>query len=333
MSASALFDSVSGSNALSAASLFNVSGWVAVVTGGGTGLGLVTATTLAENGCKVYITGRRLEPLQEAVEAYKVRKNGYTHKGEIIAVQADVSTKEGSRVSRRASKEISKWRVALIRPEFREAIEKDEKWINILVNNHGVSHGCADINACEQTPEGLSKQMFENENFDAWRVLSHYRINCASYHFTTFAFLPLLAAAKSVGGYPEPGNIVNLSSMSGITKTSQRGQFGYNASKAATISLSHMQAAEFARRNLGVRVNCICPGYFPSVSRNDRHPPDANTGSEAHTAEFRNKWGIPFGRPGSAVDYAQCIFSLVTNQYVTGAEVVIDGGWLLESAF
>lgn len=30
MSASALFDSVSGSNALSAASLFNVSGWVAV---------------------------------------------------------------------------------------------------------------------------------------------------------------------------------------------------------------------------------------------------------------------------------------------------------------
>lgn len=55
----------------------------------------MTATTLAENGCKVYITGRRLEPLQEAVEAYKVRKNGYSHKGEIIAVQADVSTKEG----------------------------------------------------------------------------------------------------------------------------------------------------------------------------------------------------------------------------------------------
>lgn len=93
-----------------------------------------------------------------------------------------------------------------------------------------------------------------------------YKINTASYHFTTFAFLPLLSAAKSIGNYAEPGNVIILSSMSGITSTSQRGQFNYNASKAATISLSKMLATEFARRNLGVRVNCVCPGFFPSVS-------------------------------------------------------------------
>lgn len=58
-----------------------------------------------------------------------------------------------------------------------------------------------------------------------------YRINTASYYFTSFAFLPLLSAAKTVGNFPEPGNIVNLSSISGITKTSQRGQFSYNANK------------------------------------------------------------------------------------------------------
>ena len=58
-----------------------------------------------------------------------------------------------------------------------------------------------------------------------------YQINCASYHFLSFAFLPLLAAAKTVGKFAEPGNIVNVASLSGITKTSQKGQFNYNASK------------------------------------------------------------------------------------------------------
>lgn len=66
--------------------------------------------------------------------------------------------------------------------------------------------------------------------------LDTYKINSASYHFTTFAFLPLLAAAKTVGGAAEPGNVINLSSMSGITNTSQRGQFNYNASKWVEVS-------------------------------------------------------------------------------------------------
>ncbi|KAK6904268.1 hypothetical protein L486_03851 [Kwoniella mangroviensis CBS 10435] len=305
MSATALFKST-GQGGLEVSSLFNVEGWIAVVTGGGTGLGLVTATALAENGAKVYITGRRAEPLLAAVEGYE--KLGNKGKGSIVAIQADVSTKEGIK-------------------KFAGQIQAKEKWINVLINNHGVSLGATDINACEQTPEGLSKQMFEGETFETW--LETYKINTASYHFTTFGFLPLLAAAKTVGGFPEPGNIVNLSSMSGITKTSQRGQFNYNAGKAATISLSHQQATEFARRGLGIRVNVVCPGYFPSGMT--IIPPENNTGSEAHYNEFRQQWGIPFGRPGKAVDYAQCIFGLITNQYVTGAEVVIDGGWLLES--
>lgn len=60
------------------------------VTGGGTGLGLVTANALAENGCKVYITGRRKEPLEAARRAAKEGS-----KGEIIPIVADVSNKEG----------------------------------------------------------------------------------------------------------------------------------------------------------------------------------------------------------------------------------------------
>jgi NADP-dependent 3-hydroxy acid dehydrogenase YdfG len=72
---------------LSAASLFNIKGWVAVVTGGGSGLGLVTANTLAANGVKVYITGRRADKLKDAE---KQDPSG----GSIIALQMDVTDKE-----------------------------------------------------------------------------------------------------------------------------------------------------------------------------------------------------------------------------------------------
>ncbi|WWC86207.1 uncharacterized protein L201_001080 [Kwoniella dendrophila CBS 6074] len=299
-SSHSLSNSISGSDALNLSKLFDVKGWVAVVTGGGTGLGLVTATALAANGAKVYITGRRIEPLEKAAKESAPKEGG----GSLIPIQADASTKEGIQ-------------------KMREIIEGREKWINVLINNHGVSLGHADPNAVEQTPEALSKELFENETFDNW--LDAYRINTASYYFTAFAFLPLLSAAKTVGNYPEPGNILNLGSVSGITKTSQKGQFSYNANKAATISLSHQLATEFARRNLNIRVNVICPGYFPSGmnAMEEQYLGDSN-----HDYA-RKRWGIPFGRAGNAVDYAQCIFSLIANQYITGAELVIDGGWLL----
>ncbi|ODN84509.1 hypothetical protein L202_00441 [Cryptococcus amylolentus CBS 6039] len=293
---------VFGTDALDITKLFDVKGWVAIVTGGGTGLGLVTAGALAKNGATVYITGRRPEPLQEAVKTASPTEGA----GKIIPIQADMSSKEG----------INK---------LREAIESKEKFVNVLINNHGVSLPVPNINEPEQTAEGLAKKMFEDESFESWT--DGYRINTASYYFTSFAFLPLLAAAKTVGGFSEPGNIVNLASMSGITKTSQRGQFSYNANKAATISLSHQLATEFARRGLGIRVNVICPGYFPSgmtqINDEELKPSDA----------FRRDWGTPFARPGNAVDYAQCIFALVKNEYVTGAEYVIDGGWLLAMPF
>ena len=61
------------------------------MTGGGTGLGLVTAAVLAENGAKVYITGRRLQVLQDAAKMAQPS----TGKGSIVPIQADVATKEG----------------------------------------------------------------------------------------------------------------------------------------------------------------------------------------------------------------------------------------------
>lgn len=97
-----------GTGALLVPQLFDVKGWVTigtvspqqcairvdaddVVTGGGTGLGLVTAAALAENGAKVYITGRRKDVLEAAAKEASPKSGP----GKIIPIQADVATKEG----------------------------------------------------------------------------------------------------------------------------------------------------------------------------------------------------------------------------------------------
>lgn len=56
--------------------LYGLSGLVAVVTGGGTGIGVMIAKGLAASGAKVYITGRRLEVLQKVVDAWDGTGNG-----------------------------------------------------------------------------------------------------------------------------------------------------------------------------------------------------------------------------------------------------------------
>ena len=94
---------------------FAVSGRVAVVTGGGSGLGLVTAKALAANGVKVYVTGRRVDKLKDA-------ETQHPSGGSIIAVQMDVTDKESIQAGV-------------------ETIAKNEKFINFLVNNAGVTSG------------------------------------------------------------------------------------------------------------------------------------------------------------------------------------------------
>lgn len=285
---------------LTVQSLFDIKGWVAVVTGGGTGLGLITAKALAANGAKVYVTGRRAEKLKDA------EMTDSASGGSIIGVQMDVTDKDSIKA---AVKQIS----------------EKEKHLNLLVNNAGVTSknygpsGMPKGNVAE-----ISETMFNNQDFEDWDWI--YKVNVASYYFTSAAFLPLLCAARDTAGYPEAGSILNISSISGITKESQNGQFSYNASKAAAISLTEQLAVDLKRPGLEVRVNTLAPGYFPS----EMTPIDAEAGNEKE--HFIKKWGIPFGRAGQPRDYAQAVLNFAVNQYVTGSTLVIDGAWLLAHA-
>ena len=72
------------------ADVFNVKDKVALVTGGGSGIGLMIVQTLAVNGAKVYIVGRTNEKLERVAEQY-----GKDIPGQIIPIVGDVADKEG----------------------------------------------------------------------------------------------------------------------------------------------------------------------------------------------------------------------------------------------
>jgi NAD(P)-dependent dehydrogenase (short-subunit alcohol dehydrogenase family) len=89
---------------------------VALVTGGGSGIGLMAAQALAINGARVYIVGRTQEKLDRVAELY-----GKGIEGQITALPAaDVSTKEG---------------VAQVHKD----LEAREKHLSIIINNAGIA--------------------------------------------------------------------------------------------------------------------------------------------------------------------------------------------------
>ena len=179
-------------------SLFNIKGWVTIVTGGGTGLGLMTANALAANGAKVYITGRRADKIKNA--ELQDSESG----GSITAIQMDVTDKKSIQ-------------------EFVKTISEKEKFINLLVNNAGAtSVNYGDKWTPQGDPKEVSERMLAYQDFDDWTSI--YKVNVASIYFTSIAMLPLLCAARD-HGYPEAGSIINISSISGITKETQNGQF------------------------------------------------------------------------------------------------------------
>lgn len=89
-------------------------GMVAIVTGGGSGIGRAIAIILAKNGAKVVVCGRRYNVLLETVDV--IKKNG----GEGMAIQTDLQKSE----------EIMNL-VNLVKEEFGQ--------INILINNAGIA--------------------------------------------------------------------------------------------------------------------------------------------------------------------------------------------------
>jgi NAD(P)-dependent dehydrogenase (short-subunit alcohol dehydrogenase family) len=282
---------------LRAEKLFDVSHYVCVVTGGGTGIGLMAAQSLAANGARVYITGRRKEVLDKAAASHHPGEHG----GEIIACEpCDVRKKDNLQ--------------ALV-----EQISSKEKYINLLVTAAGVPGPKAEPDS--ESASDLKAKLWDNESPEEWN--STYDTDVTAVYFSVVAFLPLLQAASSSHGQLTASVIV-ISSMSGIMRHAQ-GHFSYNAAKAATAHLSKMMSAEFQKAH--IRVNSIAPGYFPSeMTTHGQSGPDQK--SELPAEKVQEKGHVPMERPGADEEMAQAVLFLAKNAYVNGEVLAVDGGVL-----
>jgi 3(or 17)beta-hydroxysteroid dehydrogenase len=118
------------------------------------------------------------------------------------------------------------------------------------------------------------------------------------------------------------GSIVNMSSVSGIVGGNN--VVAYNASKGAVRLLTKSVALHCARRGYKIRCNSVHPTFvdtpmFRNAVEGAREPERIRTALLAQ---------VPLGRPAEAVEVADMIVYLLSDEsaFVTGAEMVIDGG-------
>lgn len=127
----------------------------------------------------------------------------------------------------------------------------------------------------------------------------------------------LLPELEAAGTSDDPARVINIGSAAGKSPA-RLNAYSYAASKAAIQMVSRDLAGDLAERN--INVNTVVPGYFPTnMTAHLRDQEQVDPGLLAK---------IPMRRMGRADEIAGTIVYLASRAgaYVTGAEVVVDGG-------
>ncbi|PYN55741.1 MAG: cyclopentanol dehydrogenase [Candidatus Rokuibacteriota bacterium] len=166
--------------------------------------------------------------------------------------------------------------------------------LDILVNNAGIS-GTFD-------PDTTSTS--------AWDMLMN--VNAKGVFLGMKHAVPAMRAA---GG----GAIVNISSISGFVGQ-DRLHMGYNASKGAVRIMTKSVAVQFAHH--GIRVNSVHPGIMPPLRTSKL---SADPAWREKSLRF-----VPLKREGRVEEVANAVLFLASDEasYITGTELVVDGGYL-----
>ena len=256
-------------------SKFSLQGKVAIVTGGGRGIGKAIVQGFAKAGARVAITSRKMDDLETT--AAEIKAFG----GEAFPVQAHLGKME----------EINRM-VCAVMDKFGR--------IDILVNNAGTAPALASVLDSEER---------------LWETIIN--LNMKGLYFTSQAVARIM---KKQGG----GKIINIASVDGFKP--EPGVSIYSISKAGVRMVTKAFAMELAPFN--IQVNTIAPGPIDTKMLNSHWvnlPPEEAKKQKGTMAEMTamGRIGEPEEIAGAAVYLASAVSS-----YITGAEIIIDGGTL-----
>ncbi|KAF5334279.1 hypothetical protein D9758_015535 [Tetrapyrgos nigripes] len=276
----------------------DLTGKIALVTGGGTGIGLMIAKAFCDHGAKVYITGRRLEVLEATASRLNNEK--------LVPLQMNAVNKDSIR-------------------NAVKIVDQNDGKLDILVNNAGIAGQYFPYISDETAPEHekMGDFLFEQGSFESWSEV--LQTNTVAPYFVTMAFLTLLQrGAQSRPG--ETSSVINISSAAASMMLSNN-NFSYPVSKAGINHLSTSLATEFAIHKIPVRVNCIEPGIFPSELMGTPEQV-ANLIQKPMPGAFN---ATPLLRAGKDEEIATMAVFLASSAggFTTGAVMRVDGGLAL----
>jgi NAD(P)-dependent dehydrogenase (short-subunit alcohol dehydrogenase family) len=270
------------------ADLFGLGGQVAVVTGGMGRLGARYVAALAEAGASV------------AVFDLPGRASPVVHKAAAASDGCSLSIHELDVTSR---------------PAVDAAIAQVADRLGtptILINNAGLGSSPADL--------ALETGRFERYPESAWDAMIESHLKSALVMSQSF-----IAQFRSAGA--PSGSIINISSTYGVVSPDQSvydyrrkdgaeyyKPVGYSVAKSGVLNFTRWLAEYCAP--FGVRVNTLVPGGV----REPDHAPE-------FVAEYEKR--TPLGRMAADTDYDGAILFLASraSSYMTGATLVVDGGW------
>ena len=265
----------------------DLAGKVALITGGGTGIGKGIALAFAREGMKLALAG--LEHAPSAENQYETSHiGGYSAAEAVaaeigrdaIAIDADVADADA------------------VDAMFARCLDAFGR-VDVVVNAAGV------ITA--SPIEAMSEAEWDN-------VLD---VNAKG------TFLVSKAAVIRMRAQGGGGRIVNVASIAGKFGTPMLTH--YCASKFAVVGFTNALAKEVARE--GITVNCICPGIVGTQMWTLLNVAFAESGETPEQTYARFIEGyIPQGVPQTEEDMAQLALYFVKAPHVTGQAINVDGG-------